>query len=175
MTKGPNEDLDGVFVTYSDPCEGWRSRTAGRVLVEEYARWIRSLTDWPTFATLTFRTEVSPSQAKRLLRQLAKEVTLAAHGPDHKRGSYFSYVYCIEYQKREVLHLHVLIDRAVDGNLIEGLWEKWAGNAQVEPTRDLVAASIYICKDVARDGQVDLYLADDIYQRTVCCNRPSRP
>jgi hypothetical protein len=70
---------------------------------------------------LTFRKETAPDVAKSKFKGLVKTLNQDVYGKRYTKKvghSYFSYIQGIEYQRREVIHFHVLIDRPVNFELM---------------------------------------------------------
>jgi hypothetical protein len=124
--------------------------------------WLLPLRPWSIFITLTFRDEKPPDVAKALLRRLIRTLNQDVFGKHYVKKvghSYFSYIYAIEYQRRDVVHFHVLIDRPVNFDRIHILWNSWAGFAWTEIVKDPIDVIDYVCKYICKGGEVYPYIA----------------
>ena len=63
---------------------------------------------------------------------MLNEETFGKRYTNYVGHSYFSYVASIEYQKRDVIHFHMLIDRPVDFRAVHKYWNIIAGFAKAE-------------------------------------------
>jgi len=154
---------------FDHPSEAWDSRVVRKDLRKTWSEWL-SMRQWRVFLTLTFRDETYPETAMRLLyrliRKLNEEVVCLRY-INYVGHSYFSYVASIEYQKRDVIHFHVLIDRPVNFEAIHTYWNKWAGFAKVELVKQNENAVYYVTKYIAKCGEMGLpYFAKKIYTPT---------
>lgn len=151
---------------YDHPSEAWESKAKKNELVQAYATWICDLRDWSGFITLTFKNDTAPDVANRLLQRLISKLNEECFGANYETTighSYFSYVFGIELQKREVSHFHLIVDRPVNFQLIHRLWNKWGGYAWTALIRDKEKTVMYISKYIGRGGEVLPYLADKKY------------
>ncbi|HUD44899.1 MAG TPA: hypothetical protein VMR41_05120, partial [Patescibacteria group bacterium] len=108
--------------------------------------WLVDLEDWKNFLTLTFRDAVTPVFADKCFKVFIAKMNEARFGSHYTRicgHSYFSYAQGIEYQKRDVVHFHVLTTGFMDYALIHDIWNQLAGNAWVQHINDRVAAVKY--------------------------------
>lgn len=99
---------------------------------------------------------------KRLVATLNEDV-FGDHYTRYVGHSYFSYVVGIEYQKRDVIHFHVLIDRPVYYLRIHTLWNAWAGFGWTEIVKDLDKVVNYVSKYIVKGGEILPYLAPQKY------------
>ncbi len=103
------------------------------------------------FITITFKDEITPEQAEKLLKQLIWRLNESALGGNyHKlvKHSYFGYIFTLENQTRGTLHIHGLIDSTIDTRLIYRFAHAIGGSADIERVRNPEAALMYILKDV---------------------------
>lgn len=136
-------------------------------LRNEWASFIASKASWLSFWSLTFaeqdRThDVTREEALQLWRRLVQRLNARLYGNHYTRlvgHSYFSYALAYEYQKRGMLHMHVLVDKRTDWELVNRLWRHWAGIVKVERVDDAEGACGYISKYVSKGGDVDMYIA----------------
>jgi hypothetical protein len=144
----------------------WDSRIVRKFLAEENSKWIYGLRPWTTFLTLTFKNETAPDVANALFKRLISTLNEEVFGKHYTRivgHCYFSYVIGIEYQKRDVIHFHVLIDRPVDYKKIHTLWNAWAGFGWSEIIVDVDKVVNYVSKYIVKGGEILPYLAPKKY------------
>lgn len=140
---------EDIFEQIQDPNEAWGSRRTKNDYARKTADWLKDKGNWETFATLTFRKDVTRECAEKLLKRLIMQLNKEIFGNHYTRTvghSYFSYMYSAEYQSRGAVHFHVLFDGPVNRDRIKKLWERWAGDADVGPTQNAEGAIIYLSK-----------------------------
>ncbi|MDP8267128.1 MAG: hypothetical protein P9L97_00240 [Candidatus Tenebribacter davisii] len=151
---------------FDNTSDAWDSRVVRKLLRKTWSEWL-SMRKWCVFLTLTFRDETYPETALKKLNYLIRmlnEETFGKHYTNYVGHSYFSYVASIEYQKRDVIHFHVLIDRPVNFRAIHKYWNYIAGFAKVELVQQNENAVYYVTKYVAKCGEMGLpYFAKKIY------------
>lgn len=158
------KDLDAVLNNkYFDSSEdAWDSKIARSALKDVTENWILRLADWKNFTTLTFEEETPPDKARRLLYSLINtlnEDLLGKHFKRKVKHSYFSYVTGIEYQKRDVIHFHMLADSPIHFDRIHSFWKYHAGFAWTEIIRDPVDVVQYIAKYTLKGGNIEVFQA----------------
>ena len=142
----------------ANPCaEAW---------AEYLGRW-----PWQWFVTLTFRADVHPEAADKRFRSW-----LAAVERERNRVGLFDgglrWVRALEYQRRGVIHFHVLLGN-VGALRYATAHEHWReGHAWIEPVRDSGAVRAYVAKYVAKGGEIDL--GGDGMSRPDAAGWPSR-
>lgn len=130
------------------------------ILRDEYAGFVMGLAHWKSFVTLTFRDPVGGDVAMSKFYQLIQLLNRRLYGKQYTRfvhHCYFSYCLGIEYQRRDVIHFHVLVDKPIDFQLIHSWWNAVAGFAWITPPDDLAAVVSYVTKYVVKDGDLFLY------------------
>ncbi len=145
-----------------DASEVWNGRVAARVLRDTYAKWLATLAPWSLFVTLTFREDRTEDVARGLFRRLVRVLNEEAFGKRYQRivkHSYFSYVLAMEYQLREVVHLHFIADRPLHFRLLHDVWNVWAGFALTEIIRDPEGALKYVSKYVVKAEHPEIWVA----------------
>lgn len=161
------DPFDSKNLKYFDhPSEVWDSKIMREALAHESADWIFGLRKWSTFLTLTFRKDTAPDVANALFKRLIARLNEDVFGKHYTRivgHSYFSYVIGIEYQKRDVIHFHVLIERPVNYHLIHKLWNTWAGFGWSEIVKDRNKVVNYVSKYIVKGGEILPYLAKNQY------------
>lgn len=164
-----NENLD-YFDNTSDI---WDSKIVKKMLRKTWSEWL-SMRNWRVFLTLTFREETYPETALRKLKYLIRilnEETFGLRYINYVGHSYFSYIASIEYQKRDVIHFHVLIDRPVNFQTIHKYWNAWAGFAKPELVKLNENAVYYLTKYITKNGEMGLpYFAKKLYTPTFLPN-----
>jgi hypothetical protein len=127
---------------------------------------------WNWFATLTFKNEIHPERAYKCLKIFLHQLNRAIFGKRYyKRGEGVIYLLATEYQKRGVMHFHLLLSliprknerRNNNINLKRVEWkEKWKkisnGIARIYPYRNILGAEYYITKYITKDGEIDIYI-----------------
>jgi len=147
-------DLPGI--------EAWDSKAAKFHLRDQYIEWISSLADWRIFLTLTFRDDKPVDSAMRYWYKLVRELNSDFLGDRYVKiagHSYFSYALGIHYQKRGVIHFHVLVDKPLNFKLIHKLWGNWCGFAKCERINNKSECVEYITSYILKDGLVDPYIS----------------
>lgn len=152
-----------ILQQYENSQAGWRSRAVNGVLVDEWVPWILELAPWKNFLTLTFKEEKTPDVALSLFRWLVRVTNERTFGKRYARTvghSYYSYCYGMEYQKRDVVHFHVLTDKPIDYTLVHSAWGNRCGFAWIDGNltkkEDVIT---YVCKYVLKGGEIDVYKA----------------
>jgi hypothetical protein len=112
---------------------------------------------WEWCGTLTFRQDVHPEAADKQFRRFVMQLNRVLYGHHwRKRGRGIRWVRALEYQRRGVLHYHVLL-AGVSGlrpRDCAALWYARAGLAKIELIRDTVAALRYFSKFVLQGGEL---------------------
>jgi hypothetical protein len=130
-------------------------------LRQAWLGWLYPIKNWRTFITLTFREEVSPDQALAKFKRLIRYLNIDLLGTNYVRKaghSYFSYLYAIEYQRRGVIHFHMVIDRPVNFDLIKRHWLTMAGFADIRPIEHKSFVIQYVCKYLSKEGDIFPYI-----------------
>jgi hypothetical protein len=110
---------------------------------------------WDWFITFTFRTEVHPEAADKRFRAWLDRVA-----EERRRCGMFDaglrWVRALEYQKRGVLHYHVLLGEVgpLPYRVVHDHWRE--GHAWVEPVRDSSAVRNYVAKYVTKGGELEI-------------------
>lgn len=129
-------------------------------LVEGWEQFVTGFADWKSFITLTSREIVTRDQIEHKFRWLVRRLNSDLFGHNYTRivgHSYFSYALGLEYQKRDVLHAHVLVDRKVNFEAIHQIWNSMSGFAYIVPVVDAAGAAAYLSKYVSKGGDLSLY------------------
>lgn len=165
--QNPRATLDDVLGSADSASEGWRRIGAREILTDAWAEWVSSLCDWKSFITLTFERERFPDVAKSLFRWWVKVNNQYVFGKRYTRKvghSYFSYLCGMEYQKREVVHFHVLVDKPIHYSVTHNAWGDRCGFAWIDgKLKDKQSVIDYVCKYVTKGGEIDIYQAKKDY------------
>ena len=162
-----HKQFDDLFENCECPFDAWDSKTASHLMITEYTDWLIRSADWSSFITLTFRDPIGYDPAYNKFRYLNQVLNRELFGKRYTRivkHSYFSYILCAEYQCRDVLHFHLLVDRPVDFALIHNTWGNMAGFVQTKKIRNPFAAVRYAIKYVIKEGDIRIYQAKALYQ-----------
>jgi hypothetical protein len=158
--------LEHIYKNFNYVSDAWESKEVRNELANINAEWINGLREWTTFITLTFKKETAQDTANRLFNRLISILNKECFGKHYTRfvkHSYFSYVQGIEYQKRDVIHFHVLIDRPVNFQRIHILWNAWAGFVWTEIVKNQYQVTRYVSKYICKGGEINVHLADEKY------------
>ena len=150
---------------FNHPSDAWESWIVRKDLRKKWSEWL-SKRQWRFFLTLTFRDVVYPNSALKLLNYLVRILNrevFGKHYTNYVGHSYFSYVASIEYQKRDVIHFHVLIDRPINFEKVHRFWNKFAGFAKIDQIKNNENAVYYVTKYITKTGEMALpYFAKKI-------------
>ena len=131
----------------------WRVRDGWAELISRYP--------WEWFVTLTFTDDIHPEAALKSMRVWLSKLNREVFGHRwYKNVPYGVYwVAAIEYQKRGVLHLHLLITGVGDTRRLSymDIWAEMGnknGWARVEAVEANNAVSMYLSKYVTKDGEI---------------------
>ena len=166
VISSDRQDFEELVDRFDNPCDIWDSKIARKYLTDQNVSWILSLADWKVSLTLTFRDEKPNDVAVAYFKRLVRELNKGVFGKKYTKivnHSYFSYALGVEYQRRDVIHFHVIIDKPVDFNKIHTLWNDWAGFAWTDIIRSKYDCVRYIAKYNLKGGQVEVYRAKKDY------------
>lgn len=165
--QNPRATLEDVLRSADTASEGWRGNAARGILSDAWADWAGGLCNWKSFITLTFERERFPDVAKSLFRWWVRINNEYVFGKRYTRKvghSYFSYMCGMEYQKREVVHFHVLVDKPIHYAITHNAWGDRCGFAWIDgKLKDKQSVIDYVCKYVTKGGEVDIYQAKKDY------------
>ena len=157
------QNATDLVAGYQDPCLGWESHQVQSLIWSETAQWVYGLANWKSFITLTFKEEKSPDVAAALWRWFVRQNNEHAFGKHYTRTvghSYFSYVVGMEYQVRDVVHFHALVDQPIDYEFVHRTWGERCGFAWIDgKIKSMAAAVAYVCKYCVKRGQINAYVA----------------
>ena len=134
-------------------------------LQNSWSEYVANFAKWESFWSLTFadrdRThDVTRTEAEFLWRRLVQALNTDLFGNHYTRiveHCYFAYALAFEYQTRGTLHMHALVDRRTNWELINRLWRQMAGIAKIKPVENVEGVSRYISKYVTKGGDVVMY------------------
>lgn len=122
---------------------------------------------WQWFCTFTFTESVHPERAAKLFRLWIRRLNRALYGAHFERkgraGVYW--VLAWEYQRRGVVHFHVLVGDVEDLNVRArrldwmDVWHGFgppAGFARIEAVENQSAVRNYVTKYVVKGGEIDV-------------------
>lgn len=174
-TKDPRDKQDYLLGLGEQPIESTRSiyeTIHGRkILQAAECEWLANEKRWTSFWTLTCRDPRPVDVVEHYFRRLIQILNIGAYGkyyPKKVGHSYFSYVRAVEYQKRDVVHFHVLVDEPVDYSYIHRWWRKALGFVWIDWTLDSRSTIDYVTKEiyqvsryVRKKGEVDHFFRGD--------------
>lgn len=144
--------------------EGSRLCPSGRVpsLSEAWASYL-SRFQWDWFVTLTFRESRHPEAADKLFRVWLNEINRALYGKRwRQKGQGVYWVRCIEWQRRDVIHFHVLMSDTQDLNetmrrlSCMDRWRDLAGFSKIEKPKQQACVARYCAKYIVKGGEIDV-------------------
>jgi len=160
--KEPEKNVTDVIAGYTNPHDGWESYQVKDLLRTEHEKWIFELADWKSFLSLTFRDEKTPDVANSLFKWFIRQNNEHAFGKHYTQKvghSYFAYAFGMEYQTRDVVHFHVLVDKPLDFSFIHRTWGARCGFAWIDGNiRSKAKAVNYVCKYCVKGGQIEAYV-----------------
>lgn len=136
-----------------------------QLLTDEWVNWLVKV-DWTSFITLTFKDMIAPDTAIKHFKNLIYSLNVDCFGKKYTRivgHSYFSYAYAIEYQKRDVLHFHMLTDKPINFRFIHDWWGLRCGYVWTDIINNKLEVVQYLAKYILKNGEVSVYLADGDY------------
>lgn len=137
-----------------------------------WTEWLIQM-PWQYFCTFTFKDETHPEQGIKRLNRWVIYQNQKTYGERYRRyHKGITYCWGIEYQKRGVIHIHILLMGLGDGfNVFEGMreWKKMGGGwAQIHPYKE--RACNYISKNVSKGGELDMYIGDRELKKQIKLN-----
>lgn len=152
---------------YDNPYEGWESLQVRELIRNETEEWIFGLADWKSMLSLTFKDERTPDVANSLFKWFVRENNkhlIGKHYSQKVGHSYFSYVLGMEYQTRDVVHFHALVDKPLDFSFVHRTWGGRCGFVWIDGNiRSRAQAVNYVCKYCVKGGQIEVYKAKGDY------------
>jgi len=127
--------------------------------------WVEMLSrfEWDWFVTLTFKNEIHPEAADKRFRVWLDQVNRPLYGRRwRERGQGVYWAKALEWQKRNVIHFHLLMSDTQ--NLNEtlrrlSLMDKWnhiAGFSKIEVPARQECVTRYCAKYIIKGGEIDL-------------------
>ena len=157
-----SQEFQDLLAHSEAPAEVWSSRL-GRTANQQVMRdWLSRAKLWKLFVTLTFRDPIPPEPAFNIWRRLVRLLNERSFGKHYTRivhHSYFSYVLGIEYQRRDVVHFHALVDKPLNFDLVHRWWQRAAGYAWIEPIEKYQEAIRYVTKYVTKGGELKVFFS----------------
>lgn len=150
---------------YENPSSGWESYQVRDLVRTQTENWVFGLANWKSFLSLTFRDEKTPDVALSLFKWFIRQNNEHAFGKHYTRTvghSYFSYVFGLEYQTRDVVHFHALVDKPIDFAFVHKTWGERCGYAWIDGNLKSKAAAVnYVCKYCVKGGQIEAFVNKD--------------
>lgn len=131
-----------------------------KMMKDSNVTWIKGLSNWKNMITLTFKDTVPVDTAEKKFKSLLKVMNIDIFGKHYNRyykHNYFGYVKAMEYQKREILHFHIIADQPVNFELIHKYWKCIAGFAWTEIIEQEEQVIEYIAKYLIKGGELDVF------------------
>ena len=164
LEVGKEKNVSDIVNGYATPHEGWESYQVKDLLRTETEKWVFGLADWKSFLSLTFRDEKTPDVANSLFKWFVRQNNEHAFGKRYKekvKHSYFSYVFGLEYQTRDVVHFHALVDKPLDFSFVHRIWGSRCGFAWIDGDIKSKAKAVnYVCKYCVKGGQIEAYVSE---------------
>lgn len=148
---------------------------SGRVpsLSESWAGYLARF-QWDWFVTLTFRESRHPEAADKLFRLFVNEINRSLYGKRWRQnGQGIYWARCIEWQRRDVIHFHVLMSDTQDLNeTLRRLswmdrWKTLAGFSKIEKPKVQDCVARYCAKYIVKGGEIDVSPTLRSYARQV--------
>jgi hypothetical protein len=126
---------------------------------------------WEWFVTLTFTESIHPEASLKVMRVWISMLNRELFGRRwYKKEPYGVYwIAAIEMQKRDVIHLHLLMNGVKDTRRLTYM-DIWAsmgnknGYSRIYPVESQIAVSRYLSKYVAKDGEI--FMSDNLPDMT---------
>lgn len=137
--------------------EAWDHKESRRIQADAWADWLISKRIWVGFITLTFRNQTPYDSAIKLFYKLVQNLNRELFGKNYTKivhHSYFSYALGIEYQRRDVIHFHSIVDKPVNFGMIHNFWNLFAGFAWTQIPKSNEAVTRYVAKYVCKGGEI---------------------
>jgi len=138
--------------------------------------WVDLLSryEWDWFVTLTFRNCIHPEAAEKRFRVWLNQLNRQLYGKRwSKKGQGIYWAKALEWQKRNVIHFHLLMSDVQ--NLNETLrrlsamdkWKDLAGFARIEVPKQQMCVARYCAKYIIKGGEIELSPTLRSYARQV--------
>jgi len=143
-------------------------------LKEAWAEFIKRFEPYEWYVTLTFKEPKHPEAADKAFIRWIRYINECLYGRRYReRKKGVTYVKCMEYQKRDVIHFHCLIS---DPHLKKlkrfDFMEAWEtdchrskelvnGYARIYPYNAARGAVNYCSKYVLKGGEIDVYISPE--------------
>jgi hypothetical protein len=133
-----------------------RRNNLSKRLMWQYVDWLDEVFHPITMVTLTFKDDrVVEEKAWGMFKKWIDAINTEVQGKHYKREwkhSYFGYVVAAEYQSREVIHYHVLIDNWFPWEFASRYWWKWGGFIKIKKIKNVPGAIRYTLKYLMKSG-----------------------
>lgn len=158
---------------FNQDCEDWTIELRKQARMG-WSEWLQQM-PWQYRATFTFESEIHPEQAYKRCKRWMIYQNQKIYGKRYRRY-HKGLTYCIgiEYQKRGVIHFHILLNGLNDEwDRYKGMggWKKIGGGwAKIYKYEDKKKACDYISKYVSKGGELDLYIGDRELKKQIKLN-----
>ena len=159
-TVAPSDVYDRMD-KFKDCFEGWQNYYVRRDLGRLYGEWAAGLAPWLWTATFTTRDILGFETVNKSLRWFLFEANKRLYGKNftNKIGhNYFSYMVGMEKQERGAYHFHMIGDEPADYLMWHEVWGNALGFLWIDQIKKIEDAVNYVCKYIAKDGEVDLFI-----------------
>jgi len=141
-------------------------------LKDEWIHFIKRFEPFYLYVTLTFKEPKHPESADKAFFRWIRYINESLYGRryrEKKKG--VTWIKCMEYQKRDVIHFHCLIgDPHLDKSMIWDFMKAWEtdchrskelvnGYARIYEYNAARGAVNYCSKYVLKGGEIDLYIS----------------
>lgn len=147
--------------------------TPRQELRQAWVEWISTLDDWQWFAHFTFREPIHPEQANKRFLRFTRDMNRNLFGRRYgEEGKGVTWVRGLEYQKRDVIHFHVLYGGGVGVLRRLTYVDKWWNDnnksiSRIQPYNKNKGAVYYMTKYVVKGGEMDIYIPQKGIQKTL--------
>jgi len=143
-------------------------------LKDEWINFIKRFEPFYLYVTLTFKDPKHPESADKAFFRWIRYINECLYGRryrEKKKG--VTWIKCMEYQKRDVIHFHCLIgDPHLDKSMIWDFMKAWEtdchrskelvnGYARIYEYNAARGAVNYCSKYVLKGGEIDIYISPD--------------
>jgi hypothetical protein len=143
--------------------ENFSTEFPNNQIQKSWSDFLASGVEWRGFYTITFRDFHTQFMVEKKIKSLVQILNRDFFGKNYTHyvgHSYFSYVYCLEYQTRGALHVHFLADKPLHYDLAHTICKTWDAFFYGVKVGDERATIEYISKYVSKGGELVIYKSD---------------
>jgi hypothetical protein len=137
--------------------------------------WLETFEPYGWFVSATFLRQVEEGFADRQYLQWIRKINIALFGRRYsQRGLGITHVKSTEWQKRGVIHFHMLLGwevRKLHRKTWEKVWQEQSietnGFMRIYPHDVQSGARYYVTKYVSKGGKVDIFVKPILYKNLV--------